>query len=124
MPLNVHKMQDDDGVVRFELVGIVSRDDAGQADPVVAQAGPEAFGRSILFDLSKVAHVDSTGLEWLLACHSKCNEAGGTLVLHSIPPMTRELVEMMRLDLVLQIVDGEAEALALAGSDEGEEVAQ
>lgn len=105
----------DGDVVRFEVVGKVSRDSwAQQSDPLAAQFGNEIYERKCLLGLNQALYVDSTGVEWLLTAHQRFNKRGGMLILHSPTPATKQLLKTMRMDLVLHIVDDEQKALQLA----------
>lgn len=111
MSIQVHHQPGDDGVARFELVGVVSRDYSTLIqDPLVGVAGLDVYSRPVLLDLSKVAHIESTGFEWLLTCHARCQERGGELVLHSLTHITSDLMNIMRLNLVLQVAENERQA--------------
>ncbi len=48
--------------------------------------GPQCYRRKILLDLQDTAHIDSSGVSWLVHFHKSCRAAGGTLILHSAPP--------------------------------------
>lgn len=120
MPLTVVPRAAENGTMQFGLVGVVSNDDPSRTDdPLVTLGGNAVYDQRVLLDLSGVEHVDSTGLEWLLKCHARCDERGGMLVLHSLPRMTNDLVRTMRLDLVLNLADDALAAMELPRNTNG-----
>ncbi len=80
-------------------------------DPLVAQWA-DIYSRRLEFDLSETEYVDSTGVSWLLTCHKKCREAGGKLVLHSMHPMVKQVLQVLRLDQVMHLADNAEKARA------------
>jgi anti-anti-sigma regulatory factor len=56
----------------------------------------------------------SSGINWLIASNRIFNQAGGRLVLHSLPPMVRNALQLMRMSLILNIANDEAAARAMA----------
>ncbi|MFZ5831914.1 MAG: STAS domain-containing protein [Planctomycetota bacterium] len=68
-------------------------------------------------DLGETDFVDSSGLSWLLVWHKRYAMAGSRLIIHSVPATVKDVLRMMRLDMVLDLaVDQEsAEASARGG---------
>jgi len=79
---------------------------------------PDVYGRSALLSLADMASIDTRCIGWLLAVHKRFREAGGKLVVHSIRPQSRRLLDFLRLDLVLHIAEDEAAALRLLRASE------
>jgi anti-anti-sigma factor len=73
-------------------------------DPL-ATYNPDIYKRRVLFDLSGVDYVDSSGVSWLLTCHKRFREAGGKLILHSITPLVMQVIRVLKLDQVFCIAD-------------------
>jgi anti-anti-sigma factor len=71
-----------------------------------------SYDRRVLLSLAEVTFVDSTGLGWLLKCNKLFRDAGGTLMIHSIPPVVLDVINVMRLSQVLKLFDDEESALA------------
>ena len=80
-------------------------------DPLTAQV-PDIYSRRIVFDLAGTEYIDSTGVSWLLTCHKKCRETGGKLVLHSITPLVKQVLGVLRLDRVLHVAESAEQARA------------
>jgi anti-anti-sigma factor len=72
----------------------------------------------VLLSLAETEFIDSSGLSWLLECHQKFCDAGGWLVIHSVPPGVMDTLMMMRLELVLNLVENETDALKLVRGED------
>lgn len=108
-------LSDDGDIVRIKTVSKVIRcDPAPPTDPLVQVGGQQIYRRTVLLDLSDSDFVDSSGLSWLLVAHKRFCEAKGKLILHSLSSGILETIKMMRLDLVLNLAEDEAQALQLA----------
>jgi anti-anti-sigma factor len=109
----------DEGFERFEILGDITASDWAQhtVDPFVGQYGGDVYTKPVMLNMSKILHVDSTGIEWLLTSHKRFNQQGGKLVLHSLTPSTQRLFHMMRMNLVLNIASNEDSAKPLLTKD-------
>jgi anti-anti-sigma factor len=83
-------------------------------DPFVQLCGPRAYSTRVLLDLERTEFIDSSGIGWLMGCHKKFNHEGGCLVLHSLPPMIKGVIELLKLNTVFRLAPDEAEARKLA----------
>jgi len=66
----------------------------------------------ILVDLKSCPHLDSTELGRLIRCHLSVRKAGGRVRLCNLSPRIKILMEITRLDTVLDLFGTEEEALA------------
>lgn len=76
--------------------------------------GKNVFQKQVLLDLGEIEFIDSTGVEWLLNCHSQCQQHEGNLILHDLSPVAADLMQIMRMDLVLKLVGNARQAEELA----------
>jgi anti-anti-sigma factor len=76
--------------------------------------GSDAYRRKILLDLQRTPYIDSSGVSWLVNFHKHCLDAGGVLVLHSVPPSILAILKLLHMDRYLNIVEDEFTARALA----------
>ena len=83
-------------------------------DPLVKQLGRQVYRTRVLLDLSQVEYLDSSGIGWLVVSYKRFRQAKGTIVFHSPSPFVKQLLDMMRLDLVLPVVADEEAARARA----------
>ena len=57
--------------------------------------------RKVVFDLSELNYIDSTGVGILVMCYTKMRKAGGELRLASLQPHIADLMKMTRLDSIM-----------------------
>ena len=104
--------------VRISAAGRITQDKFKTAtDPLCELLGDEIYDRNLLIDLRQADFVDSSGINWLLKSHKKFKEKGHQMVLHSIPPVVKNAIRVLRLDLLFAIADSEAEAIRLIQSE-------
>lgn len=124
-PFTIKLLKNEGGTVRFEVAGKISRDSwTDHKEPIANLFGQGIYTQRCLISLSNALHIDSTGVEWLLTTHRAFDQAGGILVLHSTTPTTKQLLKLMRMDLVLNIVDDEASAVKLIAAKEADRAQQ
>jgi anti-anti-sigma factor len=80
--------------------------------------GPGCYSRRILLDLEHAPYMDSSGVSWLLNLHKHCRQAGGVLVVYSIPPSIMSIFRLLHVDRYLNLVEDEpaAQTMALGAS--------
>ena len=83
-------------------------------EPLQDLLGPGCYAGKILLNLERASFIDSAGVGWLVKCHKHCQENGGRLVLHSIPPMIHHVFQLLRLHSLLHLAPDQAAAVALA----------
>jgi anti-anti-sigma factor len=64
----------------------------------------------ILMDLGHVDYIDSSAVGWLLNCHKAMQNAGGSIVLHSIQPTVMRVLKLLKIDTIIPVVDDEQAA--------------
>jgi anti-anti-sigma factor len=107
-------LSDDGDVVRLQLAGrIVQTEERLGSDTIADVLGSRGYARHVLLSLQETEFIDSSGLSWLVVRHKRFCEAGGKLVVHSVPPSVSQILMMMRLELVLNLAENESTALEL-----------
>jgi anti-sigma B factor antagonist len=105
----------EDPILRLECAEDLSLLEVQQADLALDNLlGPDCYRRRVLLNLARASYIDSAGVGWLLLCHKRFQEAGGCLVLHSLPPMVVHVFELLGLSSILNLADDEEAARALA----------
>jgi anti-anti-sigma factor len=66
----------------------------------------------VILDLSQVDFIDSAGVGWFIESNKQFQKCGGKLVLHSIPPIVNNILQLLQMHTVLNLADDEASALA------------
>jgi anti-sigma B factor antagonist len=74
-----------------------------------------APGTKLVFDLSSLKFVDSSGLGALLSCLRQLNASGGVLKLCAMGKPVRALFELVRMHRVFEIFNTEEEAVRSCG---------
>jgi anti-sigma B factor antagonist len=59
--------------------------------------------RKLLFDLSDVESIDSTGIEVVASCFAKATRAGGELRVACVPDKVHRVFKILRLDTILPL---------------------
>ena len=103
-----------DGVTVVSFVDSTIRD-----EEVIQAVGDELFSlveddghTQLLLNFGNVQYLSSAALGKLINLRNKIKKAGGTLKLCSIADELMEVFRLTRLDKVLQIYDGEQDALS------------
>ena len=115
MKLSLHS--ENGNSILLNLEGRVSQRDVELSDPILETIGENAYSRHVLVDMSEVASLDSSGVNWLLMSQKKMRQAGGQLVLHSLSPIAMNVLKVLNLHTVLKLAETESAALRLVGGD-------
>lgn len=67
--------------------------------------------KNMIFDLSNVKFVDSSGLSAILTAHRMWKEQGSFIVCGTLQPMVKKLIEISRLETILVLIPSMDEAL-------------
>jgi len=86
-------------------------------EPLARLLGQDVYERQVLLDLEKTTFLDTTGVTWLVSCHRNFMNAGGRLILHSMPPRVRNVLRLLNLDEVLHTAVDASAAENLARED-------
>ena len=65
----------------------------------------------VVIDMSRLRFVDSTGLGAIISFLKQSKEAGGDLKLCGISPSIRKLIELVRVDKIVEIFETKEEAV-------------
>jgi len=98
------------GVVVLEMTGSIR---IGPNCQQIEQAVEEIIRRHetcVIFDLSGVSFVDSSGVGTLVRCLAKLKKLGGTLRLTGVKGMVEGVLKLTQVDRVLEIYPTAAEA--------------
>ncbi len=115
MKLTVQSENGDPVLLRVE--GRVSQRDVDENDPFIASLGDNAYTRRLVVDLSEVASLDSSGVNWLLVAQKQMHAQGGELVLHSLSPIANNVLKVLNLHTVFKVADSEGAAIRMLGGD-------
>ena len=112
--MELKKSDDDSDVMRLFASGeITQRDLSADDEPIADLIGQDVYRQKVLIDLGQTNYIDSSGIGWLLRCHSRFAKQGGMMVLHSTPPVVQNVLNVLRLDVVFNLADDDAAACVL-----------
>ena len=110
--MELEKVSDDGDVLRLRAKGCVKQSAAmAELEPLGVLLGEGGYGRNVLLDLSEADFVDSSGLSWLLVCHKRFRQAGGKVVLHSVPVVVMQVLDVLSLDQAFDIAADDPSAV-------------
>jgi anti-sigma B factor antagonist len=72
----------------------------------------DAGRKTLIFDMSGVTHIDSTGMGRFIDTYGKLQKVGGSMLLAGASGTVREVFRVTRLDRVFRFYDSVAEAEA------------
>ena len=109
-------ISDDGALVRLQAEGQISQDSfPGGTDPLGPLLAPVGgFGRKVVINLERATFLDSSGISWLLITNKHFLEHGGRLVFHSVPPLIWQVLQVVKLPLIMHFVADEATARTVA----------
>jgi anti-anti-sigma factor len=105
-----------DGTIRVATEGnITTADfDAGGKNPLETLLGATWFTTKVLLNMERTDYIDSSAIGWLISCQKAFKDGGGTLIVHSIQPSVRQILDVLKISRVVPLVNNEAEARAMA----------
>ena len=112
-PLSLQSLGERDGALLVRAAGCIS-ESGGPGVSLEDLLGADCYTRSVLVDLNYVDFIDSSGIGWLLGQNRRFQAAGGKLVLHSIPPVVRHTLKVLRMESVFRLAKDESAACSLA----------
>jgi anti-anti-sigma factor len=111
--MNLTVVSIDKGYVRTAAEGRLTSDTLqppGGGEPMEKLLGVTWAGNKVLLDMSRVSYLDSAAIGWLINCNKMFREAGGMLVLHSVPAGVTQIFSLLNIGRVLTIVPDESAA--------------
>jgi anti-anti-sigma factor len=105
---------DEGDLVRVACEGQITQMVSQGNEPMANLLGLGCFSRKVLLSLEKTTFINSSGISWLLICHKHFSQAGGLLVVHSVPPLVAQVLQFVRLPSIMQFAADEAAARTVA----------
>jgi anti-anti-sigma factor len=112
--MKLHVIAEEDHLVQLACEGsITTLPLVGQAKPLEDLLGPQGYSRTVLLDFSRAGYIDSSGISWLILAHKHFMQAGGRLILHSMPARLQSVIDVLGLETVLNLAVDENAARGL-----------
>jgi anti-sigma B factor antagonist len=110
MVLQIEKKRIEPDITVIEISGKVALGrESGQIEHMLVEALQQGE-RKIIFDLSGVNHIDSTGIGIIAYCFGKVTQAGGQLRIAGARGPVMEVFKITRLDTVVKFYPDVASA--------------
>ena len=105
-----------DGIVRVAAEGnITTADfDASGKNPLEQLLGVTWFTNRVLMNLDRTDYIDSSAIGWLIGTQKAFKDGGGALVVHSLQPAVRQILDVLKIGRLVPLVADETEARAVA----------
>lgn len=117
MLLQMETRRIESGIVVLELTGKISLGRESQRIETVVQDLLRQDEKKIVLDISRVDHMDSTGIGILAYCYGTINRSGGDLRIAGASGKVLHLLQITRLDGVLPLSNTVEAACASLGTE-------
>ena len=81
-------------------------------NPIAELLGAGWSSKRLMVDLSNTDYIDSSAIGWLIQTNGEFKRNGGAMVLHSIPPMVKQVLGLLKIGSLIPLKDNEAAARA------------
>ncbi len=106
---------DKDGIIRVGVDGPITYEGVlGEKNPLATLLGENWFTNRVIMDLGKTHFIDSAAIGWLISTNKELRNSGGALVVHSIRPPVRQVLDLLKVGRVVAFADDETAARELA----------
>jgi anti-anti-sigma factor len=104
------------GIIRVASEGNLTAADLDLVgkNPMETLLGETWNTNRVLLDLSKTAYLDSCAVGWMLGTNRAFRDGGGKLIVHSLQPAVRQLLDVLKVGRAVSMVDGEEAARTAA----------
>ena len=104
----------DKQLVRIDVEGEITMRDfrAEGRDPFETLLGAGWASHKVALNFARVSAADSSAIGWLMTCRREFERKGGAVVVHSIHPRVRQVMDMLRVGKAVPLVKDEAAAMA------------
>jgi len=105
-----------DGIIRVAADGNITTSDFDSSgkNPLESLLGLTWFTNRVLLNLDRTDYIDSSAIGWLIGTQKSFAEGGGVLVVHSVQPAVRRILDVLKIGRVVPMVADETEARAIA----------
>jgi anti-anti-sigma factor len=84
--------------------------DLAGKNPLETLLGETWNTNRVLLNLSKTAYLDSCAVGWMIGTNRSFRDGGGKLVVYSLQPSVRQLLDVLKVGKAVSMVDGEEAA--------------
>lgn len=111
MKLNVVSIQNE--LVRIQAEGEITSLDftVDGKNPFDVVLGSRWATHKVVVDLRSVPFLDSSAIGWFMNCRREFERNGGLIVLHSVQPRVRQVLDLLCVGKAVPLVEDETDAL-------------
>ena len=116
--MNIHLVAIDkkNDLIRLATQGNLTSEAVQSAGPAPLEPilGKEWATNKVLLDMSDTGYIDSSAIGWIIGSHKQFKQAGGMLVIHSVQPSVKQVLDLLKVGRVVPMTDDEPSAEAVA----------
>ena len=116
MKLNVVSIEKE--LVRVQAEGDITSQDftADGKNPFEVVLGSRWASHQVVVDMRGVPFLDSSAIGWFMTSRREFERGGGLIVLHSVQPRVRQVLDLLRVGRAVPVVDDERGALTVVSA--------
>ena len=116
MKLNVVSIEKE--LVRVQAEGDITCQDftAEGRNPFEPVLGSRWAAHQVLVDMRAVPFMDSSAIGWFMTSRREFERGGGLIVLHTVQPRVRQVLDLLRVGKAVPLVDNEHAALTIVSA--------
>ena len=110
-----------DGCIRVASSGNITAAHAhpGGKNPFETLLGANWAGNRVVLDLGRSEFIDSIAIGWLIGSAKQFRTRGGALVVHSIGPRVRQMLDLLQIGRLVPLVTDEGTARRFVSTSAG-----
>ncbi|MGN6367012.1 MAG: STAS domain-containing protein [Phycisphaerae bacterium] len=115
MPFSFSLLSKNDGIAHLAAEGAATAVDFRPAGPHHFDnlLGGDWPSKRVLVNMERVPCIDSSAIGWLIHAQRAFRAAGGQLVLHSLSPAVKNVLELLKFSRLVPLAPSEHEARQL-----------
>lgn len=118
LPIHLEVVAETCRLVQVRCQGnIIVPDYGANGEPFARLLGENIYERTVLLDMDDATFLDTSGVTWLVSAHRNFENAGGRLILHTLPPRVRSVLRLLSLESVLHTAADAPAALGLVAKE-------
>lgn len=106
------------GFIRVAADGSITASDftVDGKNPLADALGETWANNNVLISFEKVNFIDSTAIGWLISSNKQFRDAGGKMVIHTLQPSVRQVLDLLKVGKTVSIAENEPAARALVST--------
>ena len=84
-------------------------------DPMEMLLGTEWLRSRLLLDFAAVTYIDSSAIGWLIELARRMRQSGGAMVIHTVQPNVRQILDVLKISRVVPMAEDESVARRMLG---------